>query len=179
MQLHGKKHDSYIGYPTVQNTPVSKDFCQESLTKLVEKILNRDTYLNSTKMKLGNIGSSLAAAAALSLSGCANAQETTGATTQAPEAVALTRAECLAMEVKDAKIACLLELRGQRQTQIAALDEEHRANQAEIATLDATIEGQEETIRSIRAETAEARTTNEGLRDEINQIFQEESELGG
>lgn len=168
MQPCGTKSANPIGHQTVKITPVSKDFCQESLTKLPKLILNRDTYLIPSFMGLNNIGTRLVAATSLALATPACAQDAAEATQTAERdaVVQVTREQCLAIADRDGKIACLRELRVQREAEIAALDEAERAQGAEIAALDGQIAQQNETIADVREERAEVNTDIEVLTEE-------------
>lgn len=168
MQPCGTKSANPIGHQTAKITPVSKDFCQESLTKLPKLILNRDTYLIPSLMGLNNIGTRLVAATSLALATPACAQDAAEAaqTAERDAVVQVTREQCLAITERDGKIECLTQLRAQREAETAALDERLAAQDAEIAMLDGQIAQQNETIAAEQAGLEQDNTTREVLTEE-------------
>jgi len=114
----------------------------------------------------GKIRSLLATAAAgLALAGCEavatdkKSPETskfrnTETVKKATAAKALTLLDCLKMENQSEKSACKLEVKAQREAEIAARTERVEQKSSENATLDTKI--------------AEGNTTNEGLRNEVD-----------
>jgi len=102
----------------------------------------------------GGLKSALATLTTLGIAACSNADAADSSVDKDKEYIKLaavtetvTRAECLAMKIKDQKIACLVQLKSQGQAEIAAKTEQRQANaetitaqQKEGQQLDTTIE---------------------------------------
>jgi len=115
---------------------------------------------------MAGLKSALVALGAVGLTACGPAEANDSK--KAPETAEFTKAEvvkvatatktrtlldCLKMENQLEKSACKIEVKAQREAEIAALDIEEKSLNDENATLDTKI--------------AEGNTTNEGLRNEV------------
>ncbi len=200
MQLNGKNHGSYIGHPTVQNTPVSNCLRQENLTKWLKKIISRDTYTYFYKMaqledgsrSLGSKALALLTAAGLAASSPAGAETEADATNTVSHEVAsssvtkVTRAQCRVIADKVEKIACYKASKAQSALEMAALDQKLIEQQAEKATLEARIKNldaenaaidgrnknHDETIADQNREAKQLDTTHDVLTKQVQEAEQ-------